>query len=131
MPRRPLRRPGALTELPPLRIVSQIAALQAVFYTAALTLTLFTALAAGTSFGLEMVFGWEGVRGDTTQGWLLGFVLVLSGGFFLWVAPLSPLHPLSPFLTAYPLRLSLRRLRLGCETKRRRTSANTPAEAAR
>lgn len=100
MPRRPLRRPGALTELPPLRIVSQIAALQGVFYAAALTLTLFAALAAGTRFGVEMVFGWEGVRGDTTQGWLLGFLLVLSGGFFLCV---SALCLLIPWCSAFPL----------------------------
>ena len=85
MPRRRnrLRRPGALTELPPLRIVSQIAALQGVYYAAALTLTLFTALAAGTRFGTELVFGWESVRGDTTQGWLLAFCLVLTGGLCL------------------------------------------------
>lgn len=81
--RRRLRRPGALTELPPLRIVSQIAALQGAFYASALALTLFTTLAAGTRFGGDLVFGWEGVRGDTTQGWLLAFVMVLSGGFCL------------------------------------------------
>ena len=83
--RRRLRRPGALTELPPLRIVSQIAALQAIYYAAAVALGLFTALAAGTSFGAANVLGWEGVRGDTTQGWLAAFVVVL-GGFCLYVS---------------------------------------------
>ncbi|MDA4133144.1 MAG: SYS1 family protein [Thaumarchaeota archaeon] len=84
MPRR--RRPprsGALTELPPLRILGQIAALQALFYAAALVLMLFTALVAGTSFTLDLVLGWSAVRGDTTQGWLMAFVWVLAGGLFM------------------------------------------------
>ena len=82
--RRP-RRSGALTELPPLRILGQIAALQGVFYAAALVLMLFTALVAGTGFRLSLVLGWEEVRGDTTQGWLMAFVWLLDGGFFLYV----------------------------------------------
>ncbi|SPO07590.1 related to multi copy suppressor SYS1 [Cephalotrichum gorgonifer] len=77
--RRRLRRPGALSELPPLRIVTQIAALQGIYYASALLLTLFTALAAGTRFGVDLVLGWEAVRGDTTQGWLAAFVGVLEG----------------------------------------------------
>ncbi len=84
MPRR--RRPprsGALTELPPLKILGQIAALQALYYAAALVLMLFTALVSGRGFALDLVFGWEAVRGDTTQGWLLGFVWVLDGGLFM------------------------------------------------
>ncbi len=84
-PRRRLRRPGALTELPPLRIISQIAALQGAYYSAALLLTLFTSLASGTRFRADLVFGWEGVRGDTTQGWLQAFVWVLTGGLCLYV----------------------------------------------
>jgi len=95
MPRR--RRPpraGAVTELPPLRILGQMAALQALYYTAALVLMLFTSLVAGRAFALDLVFGWEPVRGDTTQGWLVAFVWVLDGGFFMWVSP--PLDPNSP-----------------------------------
>ena len=81
--RRRVRRPGALTELPPFKIAGQIALLQGIFYTAALVLSLFTALVAGTGFSMELVFGWEAVRGDTTQGWLMAFVWILDGGLFL------------------------------------------------
>ncbi|KAK3486609.1 integral membrane protein S linking to the trans Golgi network-domain-containing protein [Neurospora hispaniola] len=87
MPRR--RRPprsGALTELPPLKILSQIAALQAIYYTAALVLMFFTAAVAGNPFTLDLVFGWDAVRGDNTQGWLNGFIWCLVGGLVL---PLS------------------------------------------
>ncbi|KAK3346816.1 integral membrane protein S linking to the trans Golgi network-domain-containing protein [Lasiosphaeria hispida] len=83
--RRPPR-PGALTELPPLKIVSQIAALQALYYAVALPLMLFTALVAGTHFSIDLIFGWSAVRGDTTQGWLLGFIWILDGGFFMALA---------------------------------------------
>ncbi len=80
--RRPPR-PGALTELPPLRILGQIAALQALYYVAALVLMLFTALVSGRGFSPGLVLGWEAVRGDTTQGWLAAFVWLLDGGFFM------------------------------------------------
>lgn len=81
MPRR--RRPpraGALSEMPPLKIAGQIATLQLLYYASALVLMLFTALVAGMPFGLDMLFGWERVRGDTTQGWVMGFVWILDGG---------------------------------------------------
>lgn len=84
MPRR--RRPprsGALTELPPLRILSQIAALQVLYYAAALVLMLFSSLVSGRGFKLELVLGWAAVRGDTTQGWLNSFMWVLDGGLFM------------------------------------------------
>lgn len=84
MPRR--RRPpraGALTELPPLKIAAQIAALQAVYYLAALILLVFTTLVAGIPFSLDLVLGWERVRGDTTQGWLMAFVWILDGGLVM------------------------------------------------
>ncbi|KAJ0377591.1 hypothetical protein COL26b_004059 [Colletotrichum chrysophilum] len=71
--RRKPPRPGALGELPPLRIASQIAALQGLYYAGALVLMLFTALVAGTRFSMELVFGWE-------AGWLSAFVWVLDGG---------------------------------------------------
>lgn len=82
--RRPPR-PGALAELPPLKILSQIAALQALYYAAALVLMLFTVLVAGTKFNLNLVFGWDAVRGDTTQGWLMGFIWILDGGLLMCV----------------------------------------------
>ena len=80
--RRPPRS-GALTELPPLKILGQIAALQGLYYFAALVLMVFTALVAGTGFKLDLVFGWSAVRGDTTQGWLMAFLWILDGGLFM------------------------------------------------
>lgn len=89
MPRR--RRPpraGALSELQPVKIATQIATLQALFYAAALVLMLFTALVAGMPFTLDLVFGWDRVRGDTTRGWLLALIWILDGGLCMYVAPL-------------------------------------------
>ncbi|KAK4192302.1 integral membrane protein S linking to the trans Golgi network-domain-containing protein [Podospora australis] len=83
--RRPPR-PGALSELPPLKILSQILALQALYYIAAFILLLFTTLVAGTKFSLDLVFGWAFVRGDTTQGWLMGFIWMLDGGLLMGIA---------------------------------------------
>ncbi|KAI1397953.1 integral membrane protein S linking to the trans Golgi network-domain-containing protein [Hypoxylon fuscum] len=78
--RRKPPRAGAVNELPPLRILGQIAALQSIYYAAALVLMLFTCLVAGTRFGLDLVFGWADLRGDTTQGWLMGFVWLCCAG---------------------------------------------------
>ncbi|KAK8020049.1 hypothetical protein PG990_005187 [Apiospora arundinis] len=75
MPRR--RKPpraGAIAELPPLRLLSQIVAIQGIFYATALILFLFTGLVAGTGFHLDLVFGWASLRGDTTQGFVYAFV---------------------------------------------------------
>lgn len=77
--RRPPRS-GAIAELPPLRILAQIAALQGIYYAAALVLMFFTTLVAGTRFSLDLVFGWASLRGDTTQGWLIGFVWLCCAG---------------------------------------------------
>ncbi|OAA65244.1 integral membrane protein [Niveomyces insectorum RCEF 264] len=79
--RRP-RRSGALTELPPLKILGQIAVLQAIFYSTAAPLMLFTALVSGRPFSADLVLGWQAVRGDTTQGWLVAFIWLLAGGLF-------------------------------------------------
>jgi hypothetical protein len=87
--RRPPR-PGALAELPPLKIISQIAALQGLYYGAALILMLFTVLVAGQKFTMNLVFGWDAVRGDTTQGWLIGFIWVLNGGLMMCVPYPNP-----------------------------------------
>ncbi|KAI0400724.1 integral membrane protein S linking to the trans Golgi network-domain-containing protein [Xylaria palmicola] len=81
MPRR--RRPprsGAIAELPPLRILGQIAALQGIYYSVALVLMLFTSLVMGLQFNLDLVFGWASLRGDNTQGWLIGFVWLCCAG---------------------------------------------------
>lgn len=97
--RRPPRA-GALNELQPLKIAAQIAVLQTLFYIAALVLMLFTALISGMTLGLDLVFGWERVRGDTTQGWMLAFVWVLDGGLCMLVSPpFSPNLRNSPILT--------------------------------
>lgn len=76
--RRPPRA-GALTELAPLKIISQMAILQVAYYAAALVLLVFTALVYGNSFSMEWLFGWEPVRGDTTQGWLMAFAWLIDG----------------------------------------------------
>lgn len=80
--RRPPRS-GALTELPPLKIAGQIALLQVIYYFATLVLVMFTALIVGSGFSMTLVLGWQGVRGDTTHGWLMAFVMLLVGGLVL------------------------------------------------
>ncbi|KAI1430785.1 integral membrane protein S linking to the trans Golgi network-domain-containing protein [Xylaria sp. CBS 124048] len=77
--RRPPRS-GAIAELPPLRILGQIAALQTIYYAVALVLMLFTALVMGVPFSLDLIFGWASLRGDNTQGWLLGFIWLCCAG---------------------------------------------------
>jgi hypothetical protein len=81
--RRPPR-PGALTELPPVKILSQILLLQTIWYGAATALILFTALVAGKGFSLDLVLSWRSLRGDTTVGWMLGLVWLLNSciGYF-------------------------------------------------
>ena len=78
--RRPPR-PGALTELPPLKILSQIVILQTIWYGVATALILFTALVAGKSFSFDLVLSWRSLRGDTTVGWMLGLVWLLNSLF--------------------------------------------------
>ncbi|TVY44131.1 Protein SYS1 [Lachnellula occidentalis] len=78
--RRPPR-PGALTELPPLKILSQIVILQTIWYAAATALILFTVLVAGKSFSIDLVLSWRSLRGDTTVGWMLGLVWLLNSLF--------------------------------------------------
>ncbi|CZT10716.1 hypothetical protein WAI453_012571 [Rhynchosporium graminicola] len=75
--RRPPR-PGALTELPPLRILTQILLLQTLWYIAGTVLILFTALVAGKHFSLDLLLSWRSLRGDTTVGWMLGLVWMLN-----------------------------------------------------
>ncbi|KAI9850404.1 MAG: hypothetical protein M1838_005737 [Thelocarpon superellum] len=82
MPRR--HRPpraGALADLQPVKILSQIAALQAAYYASVMVLMLFTTLVAGQPFGLDLVLDWHSLRGDTAVGWTLGFVWLLDAFF--------------------------------------------------
>lgn len=75
--RRPPR-PGALSELAPLRILTQIFALQVIYYVSAALLVLFTALVAGKPLRLDLLFSWRSLRGDVTSGWILGVVWMLN-----------------------------------------------------
>lgn len=86
--RRPPR-PGALTELPPLKILSQILLLQTLWYVAGTVLILFTALVAGKHFNLDLVLSWRSLRGDTTVGWMLGLVWLLNSLIGLVFLPSS------------------------------------------
>lgn len=78
MARRRPARPGALTDLPPLKIVKKIVLLQLAYYVCATVLILFTAMVAGTTFTPDLILSWRGLRGDTTVGWLFGFVWLLN-----------------------------------------------------
>ncbi|CAI9625948.1 unnamed protein product [Alternaria burnsii] len=75
--RRPPR-PGALADLSPTRILSQILLLQLAYYACAGILIVFTALVAGKEVSTDLLFGWQSLRGDTTIGWTLGLVWVLN-----------------------------------------------------
>lgn len=74
------RRPpaGSRTELPPLKIIRKILLLQAAYYVSATVLILFTTVVYGAPFSLDLVFGWDSLRGDTTLGWMLGLVWLLN-----------------------------------------------------
>lgn len=77
-PRRRPPRSGALTELPPLKIVRKILLLQSLYYVCATVLIIFTALVAGTGLTGDLILSWQSIRGDTTIGWLLGLVWILN-----------------------------------------------------
>ncbi|KAL1900504.1 hypothetical protein Sste5346_002225 [Sporothrix stenoceras] len=77
--RRP-RRSGALGELPPLKILAQISIIQAILYVALTVFMFFTERVSGRDFSFNLVFGWSGIRGDTTEGWLTAFVWILAAG---------------------------------------------------
>lgn len=76
--RRPPR-PGALADLSPLRILTQIVVLQVSYYAAAAILILFTALVAGQKPSLDLLLDWHNLRGDVTTGWTLGLCWLLDG----------------------------------------------------
>ncbi|KAF2121721.1 integral membrane protein S linking to the trans Golgi network-domain-containing protein [Lophiotrema nucula] len=75
--RRPPR-PGALADLSPTRILSQIIVLQLAYYACAAILIIFTALVAGREIDTDLLLSWRSLRGDTTVGWTLGLVWVLN-----------------------------------------------------
>lgn len=88
--RRPPR-PGALADLSPKRIATQIVVLQFAYYACAAVLILFTALVAGKELSLDLLFSWRSLRGDTAVGWTLGLIWVLNSlAWYVW-----PLQPLS------------------------------------
>jgi hypothetical protein len=75
--RRPPRA-GALTDLPPLKIIKKIVLLQTAYYVCATILIVFTALVAGAAFSPDLILSWRSLRGDTTVGWMLSFVWLLN-----------------------------------------------------
>ncbi|EXJ85789.1 hypothetical protein A1O1_06157 [Capronia coronata CBS 617.96] len=84
--RRKPPRAGALTELPPLKIIRSILLLQLSYYATAFVLILFTTLVLGQKFSLALIFDWKSVRGDNTIGWTIGFLWVIDG--FITVIPI-------------------------------------------
>jgi len=76
--RRPAR-PGALADLSPLRILTQITILQAAYYASAAILLSFTALTAGKPISLALLLSWRTLRGDVTEGWMWALVWMLNG----------------------------------------------------
>jgi hypothetical protein len=81
--RRPPR-PGALADLSPTRILTQIVLLQLAYYACAAVLIVFTAIVAGKEVSTDLLFNWRSLRGDTTVGWTLGLVWVLNS--LIWQA---------------------------------------------
>jgi hypothetical protein len=81
--RRPPR-PGALADLSPTRILTQIVLLQLAYYACAAVLIVFTAIVAGKEVSTDLLLNWRSLRGDTTVGWTLGLVWVLNS--LIWYA---------------------------------------------
>ncbi|KAJ5735212.1 uncharacterized protein N7483_000337 [Penicillium malachiteum] len=69
---------GSRSDLPPLKIIRKILLLQVAYYVCATILILFTTVVYGTPFSLDLIFGWDKLRGDTTVGWMLGLVWMLN-----------------------------------------------------
>lgn len=94
--RRPPR-PGALADLSPLRIATQIVILQAGYYLSATILLVFTAFTAGTRPSLDLLFSWRLLRADITDGWMFALVWMLNS-LITYVIPATSL----PFMTDQP-----------------------------
>ncbi|EMD00193.1 hypothetical protein BAUCODRAFT_42515, partial [Baudoinia panamericana UAMH 10762] len=75
--RRPPR-PGALADLSPTRILTQIALLQILYYAVASILIAFVLLVAGTTPTLSHLLDWHHIRGDVTTGWTLALCWILD-----------------------------------------------------
>jgi hypothetical protein len=75
--RRPPR-PGALSDLAPLRILKQIALLQLSYYAVASVLITFVTLTMGGAMSVGHIFDWRLVRSDVTTGWTLGLCWMLD-----------------------------------------------------
>lgn len=75
--RRPAR-PGALADLAPFRILTQILVLQALYYACAAALILFTTLVAGKEVSISLLLDWKEVRGDVTTGWTLALCWMMD-----------------------------------------------------
>lgn len=88
--RRPAR-PGALADLAPLRILTQILVLQFAFYFSAMILIVFTSLTSGKHPTPGLLFDWQSLRGDVTDGWMLGLCWVLTAPI-VYVSRASPLR---------------------------------------
>ena len=87
--RRPPKGPSAGgRDLPPLKIIRKILLLQLAFYATASVLIAFTTTVYGTPFSANLVLNWDSVRGDTTIGWILGFVWLLNS--FIWYTSSFP-----------------------------------------
>lgn len=89
--RRPPR-PGALADLAPARILRQILTLQALYYASAMLLMVFTAFVAGRHPSVELLLGWQHLRGDVTDGWMYGLDWLLVS--LVTYVPPSPPPPL-------------------------------------
>lgn len=75
--RRPPR-PGALADLSPIRILTQIAFLQLCYYGIAIVLIVFTTFVAGKHPDASQILDWHNLRGDVTTGWTLGLCWMLD-----------------------------------------------------
>nr|POF02295.1 protein sys1 [Quercus suber] len=76
--RRRAPRPGALADLAPLRILTQIALLQLSYYGVALVLIVFTTFVAGQHPNAGVFLDWHNLRSDVTTGWTLGLCWMLD-----------------------------------------------------
>ena len=84
--RRPPRA-GALSELPPLKILRSILLLQLSYYAAATILLLFTVVVFGQDFSVNLVFDWHTIRRDNVFGWLVAIVWMLVSFITFVTAP--------------------------------------------
>ncbi|KAK9380149.1 integral membrane protein S linking to the trans Golgi network-domain-containing protein [Kockiozyma suomiensis] len=79
--RRAPRPTGRYDSFAPRRIATQIVILQALYYTTAGVLLVFTCLVAGKRFTLGLVFGWRYVRIETAIGWTFCLIWYLNSIF--------------------------------------------------